>query len=82
MRDNTSDSHKAVDAEQSSTPPRLHWRELLSKYRQPIGLAVILLLFGLALIACRHMLVEMDTRCTTRCSQSPCPRWAAHCLLR
>ncbi|MCF5637935.1 hypothetical protein GIV52_26385, partial [Pseudomonas syringae] len=60
MRDNTSDSHKAVDAEPPSTPPRLHWRELLSKYRQPIGLAVMLLLFGLALIACRHMLVEMD----------------------
>ncbi|MCR8722439.1 lysylphosphatidylglycerol synthase domain-containing protein, partial [Pseudomonas syringae] len=60
MRDKMSDSNETVDAEQQGPAPRLNWRELLSKYRQPIGLAVMLLLFGLALIACRHMLVEMD----------------------
>lgn len=60
MRDNMSDSNETVDAEQPGSPPRQNWRELLSKYRQPIGLAVMLLLFSLALIACRHMLVEMD----------------------
>jgi phosphatidylglycerol lysyltransferase len=32
----------------------------LSKYRQPIGLAVTLLLFAIALIACRHLLSELD----------------------
>ncbi|WP_163030795.1 lysylphosphatidylglycerol synthase domain-containing protein, partial [Pseudomonas viridiflava] len=60
MRDNTSDSNETVNADQPGKPARLQWRELLSKYRQPIGLAVMLLLFGLALIACRHMLIEMD----------------------
>ncbi|PHX52996.1 hypothetical protein AO354_00235, partial [Pseudomonas syringae pv. syringae] len=60
MRDNMSDSNETIDAEQPVSPPRHNWRELLSKYRQPIGLAVMLLLFSLALIACRHMLVEMD----------------------
>jgi phosphatidylglycerol lysyltransferase len=39
---------------------RLKWLELLSTYRQPIGLAVTLLLFGIALVACRHLLSELD----------------------
>ena len=39
---------------------RLRLLELVSKYRQPIGLAVTLLLFGVALIACRKMLSELD----------------------
>ncbi|EGH25825.1 hypothetical protein PSYMO_32207, partial [Pseudomonas amygdali pv. mori str. 301020] len=39
MRDNMSDSNETVDAEQPGSSPRQNWRELLSKYRQPIGLA-------------------------------------------
>ncbi|MGN8258215.1 bifunctional lysylphosphatidylglycerol flippase/synthetase MprF [Pseudomonas sp. SMSB3] len=39
---------------------RLPWLERISRYRQPIGLAVTLLLFTLALIACRHLLSELD----------------------
>jgi len=39
---------------------RLPLLERLSRYRQPIGLAVTLLLFTMALIACRHLLSELD----------------------
>src|SRR5262249_12552844 len=39
---------------------RLPWLERMSRYRQPIGLAVTLLLFAMALIACRHLLSELD----------------------
>lgn len=39
---------------------RLPWVERLSRYRQPIGLALTLLLFGMALVACRHLLSELD----------------------
>ncbi|HYQ50284.1 MAG TPA: phosphatidylglycerol lysyltransferase domain-containing protein, partial [Pseudomonas sp.] len=39
---------------------RLPWLERLSRYRQPIGLGVTLLLFAMALIACRHLLSELD----------------------
>ncbi|MCS3472433.1 phosphatidylglycerol lysyltransferase [Pseudomonas sp. JUb42] len=61
MRDNPSDfNEEAVAANPPITSPRLHWLDLLSKYRQPIGLGVTLLLFAIALIACRHMLIEMD----------------------
>ena len=45
---------------QPIAPHRLRWLELLSQYRQPIGLAITLLLFGIALIACRHLLSELD----------------------
>lgn len=38
----------------------LTWLERFSRYRQPIGLAVTLLLFAMALIACRHLLSELD----------------------
>ncbi|QXH50319.1 bifunctional lysylphosphatidylglycerol flippase/synthetase MprF [Pseudomonas fakonensis] len=38
----------------------LPWLERLSKYRQPLGLAVTLLLFAMGLIACRHLLSELD----------------------
>ncbi|WP_411829983.1 MULTISPECIES: bifunctional lysylphosphatidylglycerol flippase/synthetase MprF [Pseudomonas] len=34
--------------------------ERISRYRQPIGLAVTVLLFAIALIACRHLLSELD----------------------
>ena len=39
---------------------RLPWLERMSRYRQPIGLGVTLLLFAMALIACRHLLSELD----------------------
>ncbi|WP_426141360.1 bifunctional lysylphosphatidylglycerol flippase/synthetase MprF [Pseudomonas sp. DWP3-1-2] len=55
-----SEPNEAVTANQPIRPARLRWMELLSKYRQPIGLGVTLLLFGIALIACRHMLSELD----------------------
>ena len=60
MRANSSDSNEPVTATQPIAPTRLHWLELLSKYRQPLGLAVTLLLFSIALIACRHLLSELD----------------------
>ncbi|MGL4318682.1 MAG: bifunctional lysylphosphatidylglycerol flippase/synthetase MprF [Pseudomonas sp.] len=36
------------------------WLERLSAYRQPIGIAFTLLLFGIGLLACRHLLQELD----------------------
>ncbi|WP_369987739.1 bifunctional lysylphosphatidylglycerol flippase/synthetase MprF [Pseudomonas xanthosomatis] len=38
----------------------LPWLERLSKYRQPLGLALTLVLFAMGLIACRHLLSELD----------------------
>ncbi|MHC6226942.1 bifunctional lysylphosphatidylglycerol flippase/synthetase MprF [Pseudomonas sp. X10] len=38
----------------------LSWLDRLSKYRQPLGLALTLLLFAAALVACRHLLSELD----------------------
>ncbi len=46
----------------SPIPPSLPlrgWRRLAT-YRQPLGLALTLLLFGLALVACYHLLGEVD----------------------
>ncbi|KAF0863253.1 bifunctional lysylphosphatidylglycerol flippase/synthetase MprF [Pseudomonas sp. LD120] len=62
MRANTSDSQDTPTATATQPIPvtRLRWLDLLSKYRQPIGLAVTLLLFAIALIACRHLLSELD----------------------
>ncbi|NWD85316.1 UPF0104 family protein, partial [Pseudomonas sp. K5002] len=60
MRANSSEPQDSVTATQPITPTRLRWLDLLSKYRQPIGLAVTLLLFAIALIACRHLLLELD----------------------
>lgn len=60
MRANSSDSQDPVFTIQPIKAARLHWLDLLSKYRQPIGLAVTLLLFAIALIACRHLLSELD----------------------
>ena len=56
----TAEAESHVTAAQPIAPHRLRWLELLSKYRQPIGLGVTLLLFGVALIACRHLLSELD----------------------
>ncbi|WP_372839712.1 bifunctional lysylphosphatidylglycerol flippase/synthetase MprF [Pseudomonas protegens] len=63
MRANMSDSQDSdttATAAQPVTATRLRWLDLLSKYRQPLGLAVTLLLFAIALIACRHLLSELD----------------------
>ncbi|QXH45734.1 bifunctional lysylphosphatidylglycerol flippase/synthetase MprF [Pseudomonas xanthosomatis] len=38
----------------------LPWLERLSKYRQPLGLGLTLVLFAMGLIACRHLLSELD----------------------
>ncbi|MDP9524744.1 bifunctional lysylphosphatidylglycerol flippase/synthetase MprF [Pseudomonas protegens] len=54
------DSDTTATAAQPVTATRLRWLDLLSKYRQPLGLAVTLLLFAIALIACRHLLSELD----------------------
>jgi phosphatidylglycerol lysyltransferase len=60
MRANPSDTNEAVTENPPAPPKRLRLRELVSKYRQPIGLGVTILLFAVALIACRHMLTELD----------------------
>ncbi|BAV73311.1 transmembrane acid tolerance protein [Pseudomonas chlororaphis subsp. aurantiaca] len=62
MRANSSDSQDTdtVTTSQPVAATRLRLLELLSKYRQPIGMVVTLLLFGIALIACRHLLSELD----------------------
>lgn len=60
MRTNSSDPQDTVTANQPITATRLRWLDRLSKYRQPIGLAVTLLLFAIALVACRHLLSELD----------------------
>ncbi|MBD1600568.1 bifunctional lysylphosphatidylglycerol flippase/synthetase MprF [Pseudomonas typographi] len=40
--------------------PRPRWLQWLSRNRQPIGLGVTLVMFAIALLACRHMLAELD----------------------
>jgi phosphatidylglycerol lysyltransferase len=60
MRAKSSDPQDSVTATQPIKPGRLRLLDLVSKYRQPIGLAVTLLLFAIALIACRHLLSELD----------------------
>ncbi|MBA1244782.1 bifunctional lysylphosphatidylglycerol flippase/synthetase MprF [Pseudomonas japonica] len=39
---------------------RLRWLELLSQYRQPLGIGLTLVMFAIALIACRRMLRDLD----------------------
>ncbi len=60
MPDNSPEPIEAVTATHPIAATRLRWLDLLSKYRQPIGLALTLLLFAIALIACRHLLSELD----------------------
>ena len=60
MRANSSDPQDTVTATQPIKAERLRLLDRISKYRQPIGLAVTLLLFAIALIACRHLLSELD----------------------
>ncbi|QXI52341.1 bifunctional lysylphosphatidylglycerol flippase/synthetase MprF [Pseudomonas alvandae] len=60
MRAHSSDPQDPVTATQPIKAERLRWLDRISQYRQPIGLAVTLLLFAIALIACRHLLSELD----------------------
>jgi len=60
MRPDSPELPDTVTATHPLNPSKMRWLDLLSKYRQPIGLAVTLLLFGIALIACRHLLSELD----------------------
>ena len=60
MRPQTPEAETPVTAAQPIAPHRLRWLELVSQYRQPLGLVVTLLLFGIALVACRHLLSELD----------------------
>ena len=60
MRTQPPETHAPVTAALPNAEHRLRWLERLSKYRQPIGLGVTLLLFAVALIACRHLLSELD----------------------
>ncbi len=60
MRPDSPELPDTVTAPHPLNPSKMRWLELLSKYRQPIGLVVTLLLFGIALIACRHLLAELD----------------------
>ncbi|WP_437880714.1 bifunctional lysylphosphatidylglycerol flippase/synthetase MprF [Pseudomonas sp. LRF_L74] len=54
-------SPDAVTPPESPVSPRLLlWRDRISQYRQPIGLGVTLLLFAIALVACRHLLEEIE----------------------
>ncbi|AYC32143.1 bifunctional lysylphosphatidylglycerol flippase/synthetase MprF [Pseudomonas cavernae] len=58
MRAPSSTPHSAPAS--PAHPTRLRWFERISTYKQPLSLAVSLLLFVLALIACRHLLDELD----------------------
>ncbi|WP_419735300.1 bifunctional lysylphosphatidylglycerol flippase/synthetase MprF [Pseudomonas sp. COR18] len=60
MRANSSEPQDSVTATHPIAATRLRWLDLLSKYRQSVGLAVTLLLFAIALVACRHLLMELD----------------------
>src|SRR3546814_15249547 len=60
MRAHSSAPQDTVTATQPIKAERLRWLDRISQYRQPIGLAVTLLLFAIALIACRHLLSELD----------------------
>lgn len=60
MRAHSSAPQDTVTAVHPIKAGRLRWLVRISQYRQPIGLAVTLLLFALALIACRHLLSELD----------------------
>ncbi|MFJ1337210.1 bifunctional lysylphosphatidylglycerol flippase/synthetase MprF [Pseudomonas caricapapayae] len=60
MRSQTSETDAPVTSVLPNAAQHLRWIDRLSHYRQPIGLAVTLLLFTIALIACRHLLSELD----------------------
>ncbi|AIR89823.1 bifunctional lysylphosphatidylglycerol flippase/synthetase MprF [Pseudomonas cremoricolorata] len=60
MTSPTPESPTPLTAALPAAAQRLPWLERLSKYRQPLGLALTLVLFAMALVACRHLLSELD----------------------
>ncbi|VVP74480.1 hypothetical protein PS910_01343 [Pseudomonas fluorescens] len=60
MNSPTPDAPVPVTAALPAAASKLPWLERLSRYRQPLGLAMTLLLFAIGLIACRHLLSELD----------------------
>ncbi len=48
------------DSTLQDEPAQLRWLDRISAYRQPIGLAFTLLLFTIGLVACWHLLRELD----------------------
>ncbi|TFF42823.1 bifunctional lysylphosphatidylglycerol flippase/synthetase MprF [Pseudomonas sp. RIT623] len=56
----TPDTQAPLTAALPAAAQHLPWLERLSRYRQPLGLALTLLLFALGLVACRHLLSELD----------------------
>ncbi|AIL63200.1 bifunctional lysylphosphatidylglycerol flippase/synthetase MprF [Pseudomonas alkylphenolica] len=60
MHSQTPETQAPVTSALPNAAQHLRWLDRLSRYRQPIGLAVTLLLFTIALIACRHLLSELD----------------------
>ncbi|WP_028696849.1 bifunctional lysylphosphatidylglycerol flippase/synthetase MprF [Pseudomonas cremoricolorata] len=60
MTSPTPESPTPLTAALPAAAQRLPWLERMSKYRQPLGLALTLVLFAMALVACRHLLSELD----------------------
>ena len=60
MRPEMSEVNDTVTPPEPLPPARLRWLELLSRYRQPLGIALTLVMFAVALIACRRMLSDLD----------------------
>ncbi|MEE1867402.1 bifunctional lysylphosphatidylglycerol flippase/synthetase MprF [Pseudomonas auratipiscis] len=60
MRSQISETEAPVTATLPNAKRQLRWLDRFSRYRQAIGLALTLLLFTIALIACRHLLSELD----------------------
>ncbi|TWC38684.1 phosphatidylglycerol lysyltransferase [Pseudomonas sp. SJZ079] len=50
----------AASSPATSSPRHRVWQHRLSHFRQPLGLALAILLFGAALVACRHLLDALD----------------------
>lgn len=60
MRPETPEVNDTTATSPAPSSPRLRGLEWLSRNRQPIGLGVTLLMFAVALLACRHLLAELD----------------------
>lgn len=61
MRANsTAENPLSEDPTLQDEPAQLRWLDRISAYRQPIGLAFTLLLFTIGLVACWHLLRELD----------------------
>ncbi|WP_414156451.1 bifunctional lysylphosphatidylglycerol flippase/synthetase MprF [Pseudomonas sp. BNK-30] len=60
MTDRNPEHQAPIASTLPTAAQRLPWLERVSRYRQPITLAVTLALFAMALIACRHLLSELD----------------------